>query len=489
MTTTKKALIYTRVSRDDSGEGRSNARQREDCQKLAELRGWEVVGVEEDISISAYGTKDRPAWNRVLDAVDAGDVDVVIAWHIDRMTRNMLDLERLILLSEQHGVGVATVTGDIDLTSDVGRMVARILAAVARAEVERKGARQRRANQQRAAEGLPWTSGWRALGYKLVGPKKQRRAVVVPEEAALIQEAAEDVLNGTSLHEVQRRWGALGVSTPRSAKGKTGMWTHSGVRSVLLNPRNAGIARHKGEVVGVGQWEPILSLETHTLLVAKLTDPARKVGGPDKFGLAENLLSGIAVCATCGETVAAGSGHKGKPIYQCKGYHTSTYREEADELVRSAFALSVQMTGPGRVVPLATTQTPDVLLAQAAQLQERLASLSTSFAAGKISIGQLEAASQSITAQLSDVEERIRQASESPRDPLTLRSEAVSDFLALDLAGQRRVLSELSEITLYPKGRGKKNVPIKHQVTMRVKGVGDRWFMALDERPTSEGDR
>ena len=100
---------------------------------------------------------------------------MVLAWHLDRLTRNMLDLETLILLAEDHGVGVATVTGDIDLTSDVGRMVARILAAVARAEVERKGARQRRANQQRRAEGKRWTSGWRPFGYELDGTLRPKR--------------------------------------------------------------------------------------------------------------------------------------------------------------------------------------------------------------------------------------------------------------------------------------------------------------------------
>ncbi|MBC7603903.1 MAG: recombinase family protein, partial [Ramlibacter sp.] len=57
-----------------------------------------------------------------------------------RMTRSMLDLEALILLAEAKGVGIATATGDIDLTTDVGRMVARILAAVARAEGGRKAA-------------------------------------------------------------------------------------------------------------------------------------------------------------------------------------------------------------------------------------------------------------------------------------------------------------------------------------------------------------
>src|SRR4051794_12700857 len=96
----KKAVIYTRVSRDDSGDGASNRRQREDCEKLADLRGWDVVELCEDVSISAYGKKHRPAWKRTLALIESGDVDIVVAWHLDRMTRNMRDLEDLITLSE-----------------------------------------------------------------------------------------------------------------------------------------------------------------------------------------------------------------------------------------------------------------------------------------------------------------------------------------------------------------------------------------------------
>ena len=150
-----RAVIYVRISRDDGNtEGAGPIeRQLADCRMLAQLRRYEVVAEEEDRGVSAYGEKKRPAWERVLEMVERGEVDVIVAWHIDRMTRNMVDLERLILLTEEHGVSVATVTGDIDLTNETGKMVARILAAVARAEVERKATRQKRANLSRREEG------------------------------------------------------------------------------------------------------------------------------------------------------------------------------------------------------------------------------------------------------------------------------------------------------------------------------------------------
>ncbi|MFK4226181.1 recombinase family protein [Streptomyces sp. NPDC019890] len=160
----KRAVIYARASLDAPGEGPSVERQLEACRQLCELRGWAVVDERVDNSISASTGKERLAWKSVLAMVEAREVDLIVAWHIDRMTRSMLDLEELILLAENAGVGVATASGDLDLTTDVGRMVARILAAVARAEVERKGARQKLANAARAAEGDVHFGGVRPFG-------------------------------------------------------------------------------------------------------------------------------------------------------------------------------------------------------------------------------------------------------------------------------------------------------------------------------------
>lgn len=106
---------------------------------------------------------------------------MIVAWHVDRITRSVINLEQLIGLCEEHQVVVATATGDLDLTFDTGRMLSRILAAVARGEVERKAARQRLANSTRASEGRPPT-GPRAFGYVAGGLQ------VVDTEATLIRE-------------------------------------------------------------------------------------------------------------------------------------------------------------------------------------------------------------------------------------------------------------------------------------------------------------
>lgn len=308
-----RAVIYARVSRDDTGEGRSVERQVEACQKLADLRGWDVVAIEQDISISAWSGVGRPAWNNVLDLIDRGQVDVLVAWHIDRMTRSMLDLEGLILLATDRGVGVATASGDIDLTTDVGRMVARILAAVARAEVERKSARQRLANEQRAREGKPWLSGTRPFGYSKDGYG------IVEEEAAALRMAAAQVLMGVPLARIASTWAG-----PKTAPG---------VRATLLNPRYAGVRTYRGAEVAQGDWPAIFDLETHVDLVAKLTADDRRKGSVRAGPAPTTLLTGIAECDVCGEPVRATSNGARNPRYACRAGCILVPRHEVDEYV------------------------------------------------------------------------------------------------------------------------------------------------------------
>ncbi len=152
-----------------------------------------------DNDISASTGKPRPGYQRLLKMMRAGSVDAVIVWHVDRLTRRLVDLEEVISICEVTGVRLATVTGDIDLSTDTGRMLARILASVARGEVERKGARQRRANEQRATGGhMGWTR--RPFGYD----RQDGQIVVVDAEARGLEEAARMVPAGSTLAAAAR---------------------------------------------------------------------------------------------------------------------------------------------------------------------------------------------------------------------------------------------------------------------------------------------
>lgn len=204
-----RAAIYTRISQDRYADDPARAgagvtRQRQDCEKLCKARGWPVVEVYTDNDTSAYDGRRRPAYEALLADIEAGRVNAVVVWHLDRLHRRPIELEGFMVLCERRGVTLATVTGDIDLGTDTGRLHARIMGAVARSESERKSVRGARAARQRAEQGRR-NGHTRAFGHD--GNR------VVPAEAKVIRQAARRILAGESLAAVTRDLNDRGVVT------------------------------------------------------------------------------------------------------------------------------------------------------------------------------------------------------------------------------------------------------------------------------------
>jgi site-specific DNA recombinase len=130
--------VYVRISSDRAGAGLGVARQEEDCQELCERLGWRVAHVYSDNDVSAYSGRRRPQWERLNADTAAGLLDAIVCWHVDRLTRSPRELEDVIDLHDRHGIQLATCTGDIDLSTPTGRLIARTLGAAARHEAEHK---------------------------------------------------------------------------------------------------------------------------------------------------------------------------------------------------------------------------------------------------------------------------------------------------------------------------------------------------------------
>ena len=141
--------------------------------------------------------------------------------------------------------------------------MARILVSVARGESERKGARHRAANRQRAEQGLPRTNQHRSFGYAQDG------VTVIEPEAKLIRDAYTKVLAGGSLHRLSQDWQA--TNTPTMQGGKT--WGAQVIRQILLNPRNAGLATYRDDIVRQGLLAAIIDEGTWDATQLLLTDP------------------------------------------------------------------------------------------------------------------------------------------------------------------------------------------------------------------------
>jgi DNA invertase Pin-like site-specific DNA recombinase len=328
-----EACIYTRISSDKSkdktgsdGEGLGVARQEEDCRALADRLGWTVGpdAVYEDNDISAYSGAHRPRFEDMLDAIKRGQYDFLICWHTDRMYRSIKDLERVIEVCDAAGVGIRTVNGgDLDLGNATGKMVARILGSVARQESEHKAERQKRANIQRAEAGS-WWSSHRVFGYNTDGTIREA-------EAVLIRQAAADVLTGVSMRAIARRMNQQGSVT---SAGKP--WNNVNLKRLLMNPRHAGQRVYKGKVIGPGDWQAIIDLDTHAGVVAVLSDPSR---GPATVNYERRYIgSRRYVCGRCGaplhHTVSTESNGRRLDRYACTAAaHLSRSQPELDALV------------------------------------------------------------------------------------------------------------------------------------------------------------
>lgn len=281
-----RAAIYLRISRDDEMNGLAIERQREDCMKVVTLRGWELTEtyVDQGISASKRNVR-RPAYDQMQADYARGAFEAIVCYDLDRLTRQPRQLEDWIDLAESRGLALVTATGEADLTTDNGRLFARIKASVARAEVERKGARQRRANDQRAARGLPYAAR-RIYGYETDAVTER------PDEAEVVRGIYAEAIRGTSYRQIARDLNARGI---RATHSKVGTWDQQNIRHMIRNRRYSGEIVHRG-VWLPGSLPPMVDPEIAAQARALQADPARRVGpGPSRRW----LLSGLAKCGVC----------------------------------------------------------------------------------------------------------------------------------------------------------------------------------------------
>lgn len=428
-----KAAVYLRQSLDRDGQGLAVERQRQDCTALCEARGWVAVEYV-DNSISASSGKARPAYARMLEDIAAGRIQGVVAWDLDRLHRRPIELEHFIDLADKHRLALATVTGDIDLSTDNGRLYARIKGSVARAEVERKSARQRRAGLQRAEAGKPW-GPHRPFGFE--DDKTTHR----PEEAAAIRALYADLLAGISQHEMARNLNARGIKTT-----KGGEWVQSTVRELLRSPRNAGLRHYKGEIMGKGDWEPIVSEETWRVALQRTTTTAGG-GGPRKY-----LLSGIAKCGVCGLNMVTAYLPGKVRTYACtSGKHVARKAETVDQQV-SETILTVLESAP---LPSLTADKNapkySELSKQADTLRHRLDSLAIEFADGELTASQLRAATDRLQSKIAEIEQTMTKRSTSAAlAPLAGSEDLRKTWEGLSVARRRAIIDALAVVTMHP---------------------------------------
>lgn len=297
------AAIYARISSDPNGTALGVRRQEADCRALAEGKGWTVTDVYVDNDISAFSGKRRPEYVRLLEDIEAGHIDAVIVWQLDRLHRSPKELEAFIDLTEKHGTDLATVTGDVDLATSHGRLVARIMGAVGSQESEQRSLRSSRKMKELAEAGQRKGGGTRPYGFET------DRVTIRPDEAVIIRECVDRILAGDSLTSICRDLQERDVPTVTGAP-----WHTQTLKRILTAPRTSGQQEHKGQIVADAMWPAIIP-PADTARVRAVLDASgvqRTTRTPRRY-----LLAGLLRCSHCTAVLRSRPRSDGRRRYVC----------------------------------------------------------------------------------------------------------------------------------------------------------------------------
>ena len=299
---TKRAAIYTRKSTSAGLEQEFNSldAQREACEGYAKSQGWTVVGTYDDGGFTGANV-DRPAFQRMLADVDAGQVDVVLVYKVDRLSRSLLDFARVMDRLNGAGSAFVSVTQNFSTADAMGRLTLNMLMSFA--EFEREMIAERTRDKIVAARRKgKWTGGTVPIGYDVVDHKLVKNA----PEAAVVREVFELYEARGSVLDVLRELAA------RGRKRRGGDWSKDAILRVLRNPLYTGLISAGGELCA-GEHEAVIDRAQFDRVGQRLARPGvRTVAGRNP----SYLLRGVLHCGSCGAAMTPG-GSRGYRYYRC----------------------------------------------------------------------------------------------------------------------------------------------------------------------------
>lgn len=460
------AAVYLRVSKtdDDSDESLTLETQRRRIRAFCEARDWEYGPEYIDDGISATKARDSSTrWSSMLQDLHDGDFDVIVARDLDRLLRTLQDLVKLIDLNAK----VATVDGEIDLTTADGEFRATMLAAVARFEIRRKSERAIHANETRRRRGVP-VGRVRILGYDEDGVTQ------IDDEAAAVKKAFEDYLSGIGMAQVARDLNAGGFTTARGRE-----WSTQNMRSMFGNTRYKGVIskwesddqkRASGtkmsEMVYAGDYDPIVTSEVWDGVQLLLTDPLRQRewGTEPKY-----LLSGLVRCGRCDDDTRLftqyyqRSPYTGKdgvhrtfePVrrYSCLEHkHLSRTAQPVDDFVEEQLLWRLSQPDAKALFEIAEDKSidRDKLQAELAELREKYNGLARLYTAGILDEAGVRDESGRIRARTLTIEGQLAPAPSNPGSELLQGGNLVDEWRDLDLARKRFILERVATVTILP---------------------------------------
>lgn len=313
-----RVALYIRVSTEDQArEGYSIQAQRNKLEAYCVSQGWDIVGIYVD---DGYSAKDleRPEMKRMLAHIEQGLIDCVLVYRLDRLTRSVLDLYKLLEIFERYNCKFKSATEVYDTTSAMGRMFITIVAAMAQWERENLAERVRMGMQEKARQGK-WAVSTAPFGYDI--DRATDTLVVNQQEAVIVRKIYDMYLSGTGMNKIALSLNNQGILTKSGAA-----WTSNKVKYILTNPIYIGTMRYNYRVNNDNYFEvegavPAIISEEVFERAQKIIEK-RKTAHP-RSATSEFVFSGVAKCARCGAPLAGkyGFSRRGEKIHRPRSYY------------------------------------------------------------------------------------------------------------------------------------------------------------------------
>lgn len=303
---TIRCAVYTRKSSEEGLELSFNSlhAQREACEAYVLSQageGWTCLPTEYDDGGISGGHMQRPGLKALLADIEAGLVDVIVVYKVDRLTRSLTDFSKLVEVFDSNDVSFVSVTQAFNTTNSMGRLTLNVLLSFAQFEREVTGERIRDKIAMSRKRGL-WTGGLPPLGYDAI----EKKLVVNTEEAETVGYIYERYSELKNVRRLQSNLTANGYVSKRRMT-KTGRATggkpfeRGALYTILKNQTYLGLTTHKGEAFE-GEHEPIIAKPLYEKVQRILASNRRRIkhkeGAKDPSLLAGKIVTQAGITLT-----------------------------------------------------------------------------------------------------------------------------------------------------------------------------------------------
>src|SRR5215211_5645479 len=270
-----RCAIYTRVSTDQGLDQDFNSLDAQYDASQAYIRsqahaGWTLLRGKYDDGGFSGGDIERPALQRLLKEIEAGNIDVIVVYKVDRLTRSLADFAKLVELFDRHGVSFVSVTQQFNTTTSMGRLTLNVLLSFAQFEREVTSERIRDKIAASKRKGI-WMGGPAPLGYRVEGKK----LLAHPTEAEHVRTIFSRYLELESLTALMQDLALRGIGSKErhlpSGAVQGGTAFGKGALAYLLRNRiYLGEITHQGRTYP-GEHKSIIERELFEAVQTKLT--------------------------------------------------------------------------------------------------------------------------------------------------------------------------------------------------------------------------